>query len=328
MQTSLKDNQLSQVAAEVSHLLKGASKPSPNAKPYSKEDFLKEVFMQKEKYEQLEGLLKTKKNIVLQGAPGVGKTYAARRLAWALQGSTDDSRIKIVQFHQSYCYEDFVGGFRPTSTGFEATLGVFADFCLQAASHSGDKYFFIIDEINRGNISKILGELLMLIEADKRGTSLDHVYSTTLPFSNSLIGENEKTFARNFFVPDNLYIIGMMNTADRSLAMMDYALRRRFAFFDIEPAFENELFLKLEQTEKGKKVLGKIKELNQQIIEDLGHGFQIGHCYFCKENLSDSELASIVSYEIYPTLQEYWFDEESKIAMVDEWYNSVLDILK
>ena len=188
-------------------------------KPYDADMFLEEVYMDKTKYDTLVALVMKKKNVILQGAPGVGKTFAAKRLAYSIMGVKDPSRVMMVQFHQSYSYEDFIMGFRPTQEGgFELKRGAFYDFCKAAEVDSEDTpYFFIIDEINRGNLSKIFGELFMLIETDKRGIELKLLYA------------DEK-----FSVPKNVYIIGMMNTADRSLAMMDYALRRRFAFFDMD----------------------------------------------------------------------------------------------
>ncbi|MCH5301163.1 MAG: AAA family ATPase, partial [Ruminococcus sp.] len=193
-----------------------------------KEQFLSEVFIKESEFDKLSSLLKNKKNIILQGAPGVGKTFAAKRLAYALMGVKDDDRIRMVQFHQSYSYEDFIEGYRPNETGgFDLRDGVFKEFCDAASKDANRDYFFIIDEINRGNLSKIFGELLMLIEADKRGND----YSVNLVYSNKKLS-----------LPENLYIIGMMNTADRSLAMIDYALRRRFAFYTMTPAFDNKTF--------------------------------------------------------------------------------------
>lgn len=182
---------------------------------YSAEEFLEEVYMDSDSYDTLVELIRMKKNVILQGAPGVGKTFAAKRLAYSMMGCKDQDRVMMVQFHQSYTYEDFIEGFRPSSTGsgFEIKKGSFYNFCKRAADDLDNEYFFIIDEINRGNLSKIFGELFMLIESDKRGDVLHLLYS------------DEK-----FFVPANIYLIGMMNTADRSLAMLDYALRRRFAF--------------------------------------------------------------------------------------------------
>ena len=183
---------------------------------YEPTDFLSEVYMDKEEYYKLVQLMEMKKNVILQGPPGVGKTFAAKRLAYSMMGVKDKNRVKMIQFHQSYSYEDFIMGFRPTENGFELRNGTFYNFCKQAEEDSENDYFFIIDEINRGNLSKIFGELFMLIENDKRGSELELLYAD-----------------ENFSVPPNLYIIGMMNTADRSLAILDYALRRRFAFFDM-----------------------------------------------------------------------------------------------
>lgn len=197
---------------------------------YTKSDFLDEVYMSEKRYENLVAVLRNKKNIILQGAPGVGKTFAARRLAWSMMEEKDDSRIEFVQFHQNYSYEDFVMGYKPVEDSFELKYGIFYRFCQKASNQPDKEFFFIIDEINRGNMSKIFGELLMLIERDYRGIKATLAYNG-LPFS----------------VPKNLYIIGMMNTADRSLAMIDYALRRRFSFFEIEPGFDSEGFIPLSE---------------------------------------------------------------------------------
>ncbi len=267
---------------------------------YEKEDFLNEVYLTEEKYEILKAKLLKKKSIILQGAPGVGKTFSAERLAWSILGSKDKDRVMMIQFHQSYSYEDFMMGYRPNGNGFELKHGAFYKFCKKAATDSGKPYFFIIDEINRGNLSKIFGELFMLIEYRNR----------TMP----LLYTDEE-----FSIPDNLHIIGMMNTADRSLAMMDYALRRRFAFFELEPAFQTDGFIRYKkQTESliFDKLIKKIEELNEAISNDdsLGQGFRIGHSYFCtEEDKTDTLLQSIVQYEIIPLLEEYWFDEPDKI---------------
>lgn len=272
---------------------------------YSEEDFLSEVYMTEDEYYALVGLIRNKKNVILQGAPGVGKTFAARRLAYSMMGEKDKSRVMMVQFHQSYSYEDFIMGFRPTETGFEMKKGAFYNFCKEAEIDSDNEYFFIIDEINRGNLSKIFGELFMLIENDKRGVQLQLLYS------------NEK-----FSVPKNVYIIGMMNTADRSLAMLDYALRRRFAFYDMNPGFDNEGFKDYQRSLDSPKfnaLIDCVKALNERIAADdsLGEGFRIGHSYFCNlREVTDEALMSIVQYELIPLLKEYWFDEPSKVR---EW---------
>ena len=190
---------------------------------YTKQNFLSDVFMSEKEYDKLTALLKRKKNIILQGAPGVGKTYSAKRLAWSVMGEKDNDRVCMVQFHQSYSYEDFIMGYRPDERGFNLEKGVFCRFCELAKNDPDNDYFFIIDEINRGNLSKIFGELLMLIENDKRG--VEHQIN--------LVYGNEP-----FYIPENLYIIGMMNTADRSLAMIDSALHRRFSLYTMSRAFE------------------------------------------------------------------------------------------
>jgi|BioPla2DNA2_1021312.scaffolds.fasta_scaffold31166_2 5-methylcytosine-specific restriction protein B len=283
---------------------------------YTAEDFLDEVFMPEEEYSRLVGILKTKKNIILQGAPGVGKTFAAKRLAYSVMGVKDIERVMMVQFHQSYSYEDFIMGFRPSAEGFELKKGAFYNFCKKAEIDSDNDYFFIIDEINRGNLSKIFGELFMLIENDKRGISLQLLYS------------DEK-----FAVPKNVYIIGMMNTADRSLAMLDYALRRRFAFFEIKPGFETDGFREYRMAidnEKFNKLINCVENLNNAISADesLGDGFCIGHSYFCNlsaDSIDDQSLSGIVEYELIPLLKEYWFDEPLKVK---DWSNNLRSAIK
>ncbi|GAA0089501.1 AAA family ATPase [Clostridium perfringens] len=271
-------------------------------KLYKKSDFLSEVFISDKEYETMKGLLKRKKNLILQGAPGVGKTFVAKRLAYSIMGEKDESRVKMVQFHQSYSYEDFVMGYRPSENGFELKEGPFYEFCIKAANEPEKDFYFIIDEINRGNMSKIFGELLMLIESDKRGESL------TLTYSNE-----------EFYVPNNLYIIGMMNTADRSLAIIDYALRRRFCFVELNPAFGTDLFKEKlisqgASNELVSKIISRVGSLNKEIENDrtLGKGFRIGHSYFCNYEEDDSWYEEIIKYEIDPLLREYWFDEEEK----------------
>lgn len=283
---------------------------------YTKDDFLSEVYMAEEDYERLKGVLRVKKNIVLQGAPGVGKTFVARRLAFSMMGVKDIERVMMLQFHQSYSYEDFIMGFRPSEKGFELRRGAFYYFCKKAEVDEDNDYFFIIDEINRGNLSKIFGELFMLIENDKRGLSLQLLYS------------DEK-----FSVPKNLYIIGMMNTADRSLAMLDYALRRRFAFFNIKPGFRTDGFIKYKnslENEKFERLISCIESLNEVILNDesLGEGFCIGHSYFCnlsQSAIDDGMLYGIVEYELIPLLKEYWFDEPAKL---NDWISNLRSAIK
>ena len=283
---------------------------------YSVEKFLEEVYMDGDSYDTLVELIRVKKNVILQGAPGVGKTFAAKRLAYSMMGVKDQERVMMVQFHQSYTYEDFIEGFRPSSTsnGFEIKKGSFYNFCKKAADDLENEYFFIIDEINRGNLSKIFGELFMLIENDKRGNALQLLYS------------DEK-----FFVPANVYIIGMMNTADRSLAMLDYALRRRFAFFEMKPGFDSDGFREYRMAlgnSKFDRLIDCVEKLNTVIEADdsLGEGFCIGHSYFCNlKTVTDKALSNIVEYEMVPLLKEYWYDEPIKVK---DWTEKLRSSIK
>ena len=279
---------------------------------YTVDDALDGLFVDHSTFESWLHQLKTKKNVILQGPPGVGKTFVAKRLAYALIGYKDPARVGMVQFHQSYAYEDFIQGYRPSGEGFVLKNGLFYDFCKRAQQDPGNPYVFIIDEINRGNLSKIMGELMMLIEADKRSPD----YAIPLTYSS----HPDETF----YVPSNLYLLGMMNTADRSLAMVDYALRRRFAFITLRPQFQSQAF-KTHLKDRGSApglvhhIVQCFRDLNQQIVDDstnLGAGFCIGHSYFCPVH-PDLELDAawynlIIDNEIAPLIQEYWFDNPTK----------------
>lgn len=293
---------------------------------YTKEEFLKEVFMDDEQYDIIKNTLIRKKNIIFQGVPGVGKTFCAKRLFFSIIGKKDDTKIKTIQFHQSYCYEDFIQGFRPDKDGkFELKNGIFYNLVKEAREEyeraerekrKALEYCIVIDEINRGNLSKVFGELMMLIEGDKRKKE----WAIKLTYSPE----------EDFYIPKNLYIIGTMNTADRSLTMIDYALRRRFSFITLNPAFENK---KLENYliddegidyEFATKITQMYIQLNRFIKDTFKNSnFTIGHSYFINQldrDKLESSYNEIVEYDIKPLLEEYFFGEEEKI---DEALNKI-----
>lgn len=279
----------------------------PQPTPFSFDDALDGLFIEPDTFTEMVNALTQKKNVILQGAPGVGKTFVAKRLAYTVIGEHAQDRVEMIQFHQSYAYEDFIQGYRPTGHGFDLRNGVFHDFCVRAAQDPTRKYVFVIDEINRGNLSKIFGELMMLIEPDKRGLEWG-IYLTY-----------QDRAKPRFYVPENVHLLGLMNTADRSIAMVDYALRRRFAFIDVEPGFATAAF-RGHLTNAGAstalidKVVSRMQQLNTKIAADktnLGPGFRIGHSFFCTSFSAPDEnwYQRVIQTEIAPLIREYWFDD-------------------
>ena len=280
---------------------------------YTIEQATLDLFWPRSILEEWLATLKRRKNLILQGPPGVGKTFVASRLADLLIGRTATNNRVTVQFHPSYGYEDFVQGYRPTQEGsYRRVNGPFLELCQRALQDPRDTYVIIIDEINRAHLGKVLGELMMLIEADKRKPA----WAASLAYAQP--GEQP------FHVPSNLHIIGTMNSADRSLALVDYALRRRFAFIDLTPAFGEDAFERYLQQNgvpavQWTRVREKIEQVNRMLANDpmLGPGYLIGHSFFCTEPVNagavDEWFAEIVELDLLPLLREYWFDQRKQL---------------
>jgi len=279
-------------------------------KSYNYIDDPDKPFLSEQEFIKIRDLLLRKKNIILQGPPGVGKTFLASKIAYHIMGKQNDAQIQMIQFHQSYSYEDFIQGLRMTTKGITVKNGIFFTSCQKAHAHPDRPFFFIIDEINRGNLSKIFGELMMLIEPDKRKEK----YAVKLAYA-----EDESEI---FFVPDNMYIIGTMNTADRSLAIVDYALRRRFAFVHLSPVYDSSFkdFLRAKGHSENliSFICANVPKVNKKISDDinLGTGFQLGHSYFCTFDGKKNEnewYDEVLKFEIRPLLEEIWFDEPQNV---------------
>ena len=288
--------------------------------PYSLADITRDgCFMSEPELEQLLDRLRTKKNLILQGPPGTGKTWLAKRLAFALMGQKDESKVRAVQFHPNLSYEDFVRGWRPTGEG-KLTLadGVFMEAIKAAKKEPAAKFVVVIEEINRGNPAQVFGELLTLLEAGKRTPS--EALELCYPDADGV--------RRPVHIPENLHVIGTMNIADRSLALVDLALRRRFAFVGLEPrlgpAWRNWVVSACGVDEAlAADIERRIAELNEQIAADarLGKQFRIGHSYVTPVHRLDAGgtrrwFQQVVDTEIGPLLEEYWFDspEEARQA--------------
>lgn len=255
--------------------------------------------------------LRDKKNLILQGPPGTGKTWLGRRLAYALVGRKDARRVRAVQFHPNLSYEDFVRGYRPSGEGRLALVdGVFMQLARAAREEPRSNFVLVIEEINRGNPAQIFGELLTLLEADKRNP--DEALELSYP-------DPEDDSNPPVHVPPNLYVVGTMNLADRSLALVDFALRRRFAFADLEPQF-GDRWLEWVADQRGvdrelaHDIRRRILKLNAAIEEDesLGKQFRLGHSYVTPSAPLDGGTRAwfeqVARSEIGPQLDEYWFD--------------------
>lgn len=280
--------------------------------PYSVEDILKDgCFLERAEIDHLLDRLRTKKNLILQGPPGTGKTWLAKRLAFALMGQKDDSKVRAVQFHPNLSYEDFVRGWRPTGEGkLSLADGVFMEAIKAASKDPSSKFVVVIEEINRGNPAQIFGELLTLLEAGKR--TPNEALELCYPDADGK--------RRPVHIPENLYVVGTMNIADRSLALVDLALRRRFAFVGLEPRLGQvwrEWVVKECAVEPGlvADIERRIAELNDQIAADarLGKQFRIGHSYVTPAHRLEAGdtkkwFQQVVETEIGPLLDEYWFD--------------------
>ena len=292
----------------------GIDSPAEPVLRYSLDDIVKDgCFLEKERLATILERLQSKKNVILQGPPGTGKTWLAKRLAFALIGHKSESRVRPFQFHPNLSYEDFVRGWRP---GEDARLdlvdGPFLRVIADATADPSSDYVVVIEEINRGNPAQIFGEMLTLLEADKR-TSED---ALALSYSRS---PQERVH-----IPPNLYVIGTMNLADRSLALVDLALRRRFAFIDLEPTFGDRWRDWVSanysiDVEFLSDVERRLTLLNQTIAGDtsLGPQFRIGHSVVTPvpSSLTDKPhewFRHLVETEIGPLLDEYWFDNSDK----------------
>ena len=283
----------------------------PTPEPYTLGMARAELFLSEAELAAARAALQRRRNLLLQGPPGTGKTFLARRLAWLELGVTDAARIELVQFHPSYSYEDFVQGFRPDQNGaFRLQNGILVDFCQRAAQDPDHPYFLLIDELNRGHVARIFGELLLLLEADKRGPA----HALRLPYAPA--------GSPPFFVPENVFVIGTMNLADRSLAPLDYALRRRFAFVRLQPEFGEPLRALLAAHRVPAAVIDqlttRLTDLNRTIADDpdLGPNFCLGHSYFCHPPAAPPQarewLLLILEQEVAPLLDDYWLDQPAK----------------
>ncbi len=280
-----------------------SSPPPPPPNGPDLQDLAKELTLPAEFLEEINALLDDKRQVIFQGPPGTGKTYVAQKLANHLAGSED--RVTLVQFHPSYSYEDFVQGFRPTildngQPGFELREGPLLRAAEKARNDPNSKHFLVIDEINRGNLARVLGELYFLLEY--RDREMDLQYSDE-PFS----------------LPDNLYIIGTMNTADRSIALVDLALRRRFYFVEFHPDDEpvkSVLRNWLKANAPGMARVADVVDAANEKLRDDRHA-AIGPSYFMKPGLDGDDVERIWKHSVLPYIEERLFGDDDRIREFD-----------
>lgn len=284
---------------------------------YTLDRLISETFLEKEFFESLERILNYKKQIIIYGPPGTGKTFVAREFSKYLISKYGGGKWNLIQFHPSYTYEDFIEGIKPNLVGdnivYRLIPGIFKEVCNDASRDANKQYILIIDEINRGQISRIFGDIIYCLEyrADE----------VKLPYSKDL-----------FKIPENLILIGTMNSTDRSIAFLDYALRRRFAFYEFYPQEEilRKFFLKYKPIKlNAERIIKFFRDLNIQITKELGKEFQIGQSYFMRKSFADSDLVLIWKYTIKPLLEEYFFSDKAKMQNFEELYNTCLtELLK
>lgn len=271
-----------------------------------------DLFLDESFIKEIVRVLKRKNALIFRGVPGVGKTFVIKDIIRNSFDNIGEEGIEMIQFHQNYSYEEFVEGLRPQMDGgFNIEKGIFYTISEKAKENPEMNYFLVIDEINRGNMSKIFGELLMLIEKDKRDETF-----VKLPYSKE-----------DFNVPSNLYIIGTMNTADRSLAIVDYGMRRRFPFITLEPAYGTDKFNQYLEDKMGmnsafiSSLNEKMIQINKIIEDRLGEDFRIGHSYFieARENIGkiDEWFEEVAKYEIMPIIEEYFYEDAHSIKEIE-----------
>ena len=297
-----------ELVEEIERIENRQSEPIPlgarHENRYTREQARTDSGLGEAEFEEHWAVLTDKRQVIFQGPPGTGKTFLAE-IYGRLLVAGDMQRLEVVQFHPSYSYEDFVEGYRPTvDGGLTVRDGIFKLIC-EKARKSGEPTVLIIDEINRGDLSKIFGELLYLLEYRGKQIKLTH---------------NPKS---SFEIPENLYLIGTMNTADRSLALIDYALRRRFSFISLEPQYELVRRLVRSDQLDVDHLVRNWSTLNSRIANNtaLGKEFQIGQSYLLRHSqLTVVKLAQVWRFDIEPLLREYYFDAQEQLPRLRELF--------